>query len=335
MQSSMMPKASRRAVLLLAVLPSLARALGLGEIKLSSALNAPLDAQIELLANSPEELAGLKATVASAETFARYGLERPAFLNNVTMTLAKSRDGRDVLNLRSAETMTEPFLTVLIEANWPRGRLVREYTLLFDPPIFGAQAADAPMLASAPAPSLPAPEPAPIPAPRPEVDPATPRGADVTTYRVQRGDTLSRIVRKVVPGGPREARQAMVAIYRANPSAFEHNMNLLRAGAVLRIPEGMELRAVPAKEASRQVNDEYHSWRDHGTPKPTGAPNPTGAPTNADLDALRRRVNDLQTELAASQRQLEARSADLAALQAKLEALLPPIPAIPAATALR
>jgi pilus assembly protein FimV len=335
MQSSMMPKASRRAVLLLALLPSLARALGLGEIRLSSALNAPLDAQIELLANSPEELAGLKATVASADTFARYGLERPAFLNNVTMTLAKSRDGRDVLNLRSAETMTEPFLTLLIEANWPRGRLVREYTMLFDPPIFGAKAADAPMLASVPAaspvavraPSLPAPEPA--PAPEPEVAPATPRAADLTTYRVQRGDSLSRIVRKMVPGGPRAARQAMVAIYRANPSAFEHNMNLLRAGAVLRIPEGMELRAVPAKEASREVNDEYHSWRDHGAPKPAGAP------THADLDALRRRVNDLQTELAASQRQLEARSADLAALQAKLEALLPPIPAIPAATALR
>ena len=138
-----------RAMLVLAALPATAAALGLGEIRLNSPLNAPLDAEIELVNATAEELAGLRAELASRETFARYGLEWPAFLSSITLSRAKSANGKDVLRVRSSEAITEPFVTLLVDANWGRGRLVREYTLLLDPPTFSpAQAAVAPVQAA-------------------------------------------------------------------------------------------------------------------------------------------------------------------------------------------
>ena len=119
-----------RAMLVLSALPSSALALGLGDIRLNSPLNAPLDAEIELVNATPEELASLRVQLASRETFARYGLEWPAFLSSVTLAKAKGDAGRDVLRVRSTEVVTEPFLTLLVDANWGRGRLVREYNVI-------------------------------------------------------------------------------------------------------------------------------------------------------------------------------------------------------------
>ena len=115
-----------RAMLVLAALPSSAFALGLGDIRLNSPLNAPLDAEIDLVNATPEELASLRVQLASRETFARYGLEWPGFLSSVTLTRSKNDAGRDVLRVRSSEAITEPFVTLLVDANWGRGRLVRE-----------------------------------------------------------------------------------------------------------------------------------------------------------------------------------------------------------------
>ena len=92
-----------RAMLVLSALPSSALALGLGDIRLNSPLNAPLDAEIELVNATPEELASLRVQLASRETFARYGLEWPAFLSSVTLAKAKGDAGRDVLRVRSTE----------------------------------------------------------------------------------------------------------------------------------------------------------------------------------------------------------------------------------------
>ncbi|MCU0758584.1 MAG: hypothetical protein MUF07_05210 [Steroidobacteraceae bacterium] len=133
-----------RAMLVLAALPSSAFALGLGDIRLNSPLNAPLDAEIDLVNATPEELTSLRVQLASRETFARYGLEWPAFLSSVTLTRDKNGAGRDVLRVRSSEAITEPFVTLLVDANWGRGRLVREYTLLLDPPVFAPTPAPAP-----------------------------------------------------------------------------------------------------------------------------------------------------------------------------------------------
>src|SRR5579859_2880415 len=120
----------------LMVLPSAAFALGLGDIRLLSPLNAPLDAEIELVDVTPEEMQTLKAQIASRDTFTRYGLDWPIFLSSVSVKTTRGADGRQVIKLKSTDTITEPFITLLVEVNWARGRLVREYTMLLDPPVY-------------------------------------------------------------------------------------------------------------------------------------------------------------------------------------------------------
>src|SRR5262245_47129559 len=125
-----------RGLVALLLLPGISHALGLGDVHLNSPLNAPLDAEIELVNATPEDLATLDAKLASKDTFARYGLDWPQFMASVTVTRDRSANGSQVLRIKSTDTVTEPFLTLLIEATWARGRLVREYTVLLDPPVF-------------------------------------------------------------------------------------------------------------------------------------------------------------------------------------------------------
>jgi pilus assembly protein FimV len=133
---------SRISLALVILLTSEVWALGLGEIKLDSALNQPLRAEIVLLSVTPEELAGLTIGMASGETFERYGLDRPAFLQGIVFQIRQSgRADGNVVEVRSANPITEPFVTFLVEASWARGRLLREYTILLDPPTYAPQAA--------------------------------------------------------------------------------------------------------------------------------------------------------------------------------------------------
>ena len=109
----MAAKQLSRALALLMALPSASFALGLGDIRLLSSLNAPLNAEIELVDATPEEMQSLKAQIASRETFTRYGLEWPVFLGSVQVRTQKSADGRQVIKLKSSDTITEPFITLL------------------------------------------------------------------------------------------------------------------------------------------------------------------------------------------------------------------------------
>ncbi len=97
----MVAKRSSRAVALLLMLPSAAFALGFGDIRLLSPLNAPLDAQIELLDVTPEELQTLQAKIASRDMFTSYGLEWPVFVSSVQVKTTRSSDGRMVISLKS------------------------------------------------------------------------------------------------------------------------------------------------------------------------------------------------------------------------------------------
>src|SRR5580658_3166086 len=148
----MVAKCSSRAVALLLALPSAAFALGLGDVHLLSPLNAPLNAEIELVDVAPDEANTVSAQLASRDTFARYGLDWPAFLSGVQVHAEQTTDGRQVVRLKSTDPISEPFVTLLIEVNWSRGRLVREYTMLLDPPVYApAQSAVASAPVSAPA----------------------------------------------------------------------------------------------------------------------------------------------------------------------------------------
>src|SRR6266849_7654551 len=138
--------------------PSVSWALGLGEIHLNSALNEPMNAEIDLIAAAPDELTALRATLASREAFTRYGIDKPPFLATVTFKVGKAKDGRDVLLVRSTDSIPEPFVTFLVEVSWARGRLMREYTVLLDPPVYtpGETASSSAPVAAPTVPAAPA-----------------------------------------------------------------------------------------------------------------------------------------------------------------------------------
>src|ERR1700682_6119635 len=116
--------------------PSSSWALGLGEIHLKSALNEPMNAEIDLIAATPDELTALRASLAGRDAFTRYGIERPPFLSTLTFKVGKGKDGREALLVRSTDAIPEPVVTFLVEVNWARGHLMREYTILLDPPVY-------------------------------------------------------------------------------------------------------------------------------------------------------------------------------------------------------
>ncbi|MDZ7644088.1 MAG: hypothetical protein U5K76_07685 [Woeseiaceae bacterium] len=192
---------NRIGLLLVALLASEVWALGLGDIRLDSALNEPLVAEIELLSATAEEMQNLDVALASAATFERYGLDRPVFLQSLEFEIVRRGNAATVIRVTSPVPITEPFVTFLVEATWPAGRLLREYTVLLDPPTF----APPPSAGSTPAVEAPRePEPADrgrierpsqpaAPAPsRPAARPAAgPAPGDVATgsdYQVRRGD---------------------------------------------------------------------------------------------------------------------------------------------------
>ena len=384
----MVAKSFGRALALLMVLPSAAFAVGLGDIHLLSPLNAPLDAEIELVDVSPEEMQSLKAQIASRDTFTRYGLDWPVFLSSVQVRTVKNPDGHQVIKLKSTDTITEPFITLLVEVNWARGRLVREYTMLLDPPVYTpGQTASAPVAAPAtgsgaregaiargseqpPAAAAPAAPPAAPAASGPASESrgtTSSRGSSSSgsvsaaagsSHVVKRGETLSAIAASASgsPGNTPQARAWMLAIYQANPPAFENNMNLLRSGAVLRIPDGSDVAAISPAQATSEIRRQYAAWRANApaaapssaaepgrlrlvTPTESGAAGAGGA--GPDVQALQGRVKDLESQLSESKRLLELRNTELAQLQAKLDksrapAAPPapePAPAAPAAAA--
>ena len=322
-----------RVLLALLLLPGISHALGLGDVHLNSPLNAPLDAEVELVNSTAEDLATLEAKLASKETFERYGLDWPPFMSTITVTRDRSANGGQVLRIRSTETVTEPFLTLLIEASWARGRLVREYTVLLDPPVFAPNSA----VASQPQPSMPsvggAAASGQISRPaQPEPQAAAPvfaGGGD--SYEVQRGDSLSAIARRLAVSTGAQTSQLMVSIYRGNSGAFEGDMNRLRAGSVLRIPSGEEIAAVSPAEASGEVRRLAGSWSEAGAASGSGrlrlvppsdsAASPGASSGNAaEVDELQGRVRELEGQLTESKRLLELRNTELADLQAKLAA---------------
>ncbi len=324
--------------------PTASYALGLGDIRLNSALNQPFDAEIDLLSATSEELSSLQVGLANNETFSRYGLERPAYLTNFAFRVTRAADGRTVLRITSAPSVTEPFVTLLVEASWSRGRLLREYTVLLDPPVFApgqAAAAPAPVtapLAGAPSegvierPQAPVEQAAPPPLPAAAPAPATPEIGD--TYRVERNDTLWNIASRIRPGSIRVVNQTMIALYRANPEAFDGNINQLRAGSLLRVPVAGEIESIAQSEAAAEVAEQYRNWRgaaaaatDEGgrlrlvTPTDTGvAPVTAPATPPAGNTALQQQVATLEGQLAEAQRLLDLRNAELAEMQRRLGA---------------
>lgn len=306
---------------LLALASSSALALGLGDIRVLSKPGQPLLAEIPVVSADPSELENLRVALASPVTFERVGLQRPTGLvSELQFELTRDTQGRAVVRVTSQAPVETPSLSFLIEADWGQGRLVREYSALVDAPPSALAVAEpeivapagtpsntimrepAPASATAPAaatPTTPPPAVAPAPArPRAASAPVAAPAAD-GSITVQRGQTLSQIASAVARGNQVSRDRAMIALLRANPEAFiRGNVNLLKQGAVLRMPGSDALAAVDAAEAATLVREHAAQWRQARTvPQPAGAVAPVAkaAATNASSPAA---ANGARLEIA-------------------------------------
>jgi pilus assembly protein FimV len=253
-------------------------ALSLGTVVVKSALGEPLRAEIDIPDINAEEAASLKATIASPEAFRAAGLEYNAAMANTKATLQRRANGRAFINLQSDRPVNEPFVDMILEASWSSGRIVRDYTMLFDPPSVRAPSATvaspavvAPALTPVPnaLPATPAPasrparaavasktdaNPAPAPVAKAAAKPSvTPAPVGDKQIIVKSGDTATKIALATKPANV-SLDQMLVALLQANPNAFVNdNINRIKAGAVVNVPTQEQAQAMGTKEASQTV----------------------------------------------------------------------------------
>lgn len=295
-----------------------AQALSLGRITVQSALGEPLRAEIDVAEISAAEADGLRVNVGSPETFRTAGVPYNAALSDVRSTLQRRADGRYVVRLSSNRSISDPFIDLVIEANWGSGRITRDYTVLLDPPSSRPSAAAAaiaptpaqitppaaPPLAVAP-PARPRPATAavvaPPPAPSAPSEPAAARGAAPTgsgQVTVRTGDTASKIAGAYKPAEV-SLDQMLVALLRANPNAFINgNVNRVRAGAVLDLPSAAQATATPTAEARRTVIAQSRDFGDYRRRLADNAPSAKVA--NADRQATGKLQANVQDRNAAA-----------------------------------
>ena len=397
------------------LIPFNVSALSLGDITLSSHLNEPFNAEIPVNSAPTEDISDLSVKLADVATFQRYGLDRPQYLSNIDFVVTSNAAGEPAIRLTSVSVITEPFVTVLIDVNWSSGRLLREYTVLLDPPLYEETVVQTPPVAAPvaesviespaegvvtrpvevpasellvdlspvveTAPAEPAPETAAVvpaePLPLTSADPfpvadllptasadsnlisAEPEGlgadpapvsAGLATgdYQVQSGDTLWQLADGARGSSGLSMNQMMLALYRANPQAFIGNINGLKAGAILRIPELEQIAEIDRGIANAEVREQNNVWQgasnEFVTPATSDAPRlelvapgtdasspAVGAAdfgasaNNAQLAAetadLQARVAELESQLGDNDRLLEVRDAELSALQARIQEL--------------
>jgi pilus assembly protein FimV len=261
-----------------------AQALGLGRLNVQSALGEVLRAEIDITTLTPEEASTLSVRVAGPDAYRAAGVEYNSVLAGTQAVLARRADGRAYLRVQSDRVVQEPFLDVILELTWSTGRLVREFTLLVDPPNLRTapptQAAapalsPAPMpsgVPAAPAPRAPAP-PAVAAAPRPAPAPAPrPAAAGSDEYQVRPGDTLSGIAGRTLRPGV-SLDQMLVGLYRSNPDAFiRNNINRLRSGVVLSVPTAEQAKAVTPSQAREIIVAQSADFGSYRSRLAEGAP---------------------------------------------------------------
>ena len=292
------PKKNLIAAALLAA-PVFASALGLGGINVKSGLNQPLEAEIPVTVNSAAERESLSVMLANADDYARVGIDASRLSVPIEFAVAKDSQGETVIRVTTKEAIREPFLQLLLQVNWSSGKLLREYSLLIDPPVMapalrGSQVMSSPVKEPAPvmaSESMPVAKPAieskpetkpvaapavvnpvaetkpvvqsmPVPEAKPMVEakPAVEPGS-VTT---KAGDSLYVIANANKPNASTSLDQMMVAILRLNPQAFyQDNVNALKKGQILRMPSASDVNKISMAEASKAVSEQNSLWRSY------------------------------------------------------------------------
>lgn len=236
-------------------------ALGLGELSSKSTLNQNFRGDITLLSVKPEELDAVRVKLADSQAFARAGVERPFYLSLLKFEPTLSGQGESVIRVSSEFPIREPFLNFLIEVNWPNGRLLREYTVLLDPPTTTRRRP--PKVASATKARQAAPvKPYAAPA-KPATGTAPAVAGDSNGFEygpVVANETAWSIAKKVRPRGV-SMEQMMMTLLDANPQAFvDGNINRLRKGQILRVPALSEIQQLSRQKAREAYREQQDQW---------------------------------------------------------------------------
>lgn len=262
---------ARLLIVLCLLTPVGASSLGLGDITLRSALNQPLVAEIALTSLGQTRGEDITVRLASPAAFENAGLDRSLLLTTLEFQVETGTDGIPYIKVTSPDAVKEPFLDFLVEIDWPNGRLLREYTLLLDPPVLideeplpveAALAGDAAVPAVGGASEGVA---AGLQAATQAPAGARTAAAGVLDYGpVQRSDTLWSIASQLQPaGGGASVEQVMMALLQGNPYAFYNgNINELKAGYVLRVSDPALLTAMTRAAAMAEVRRQNEQWLD-------------------------------------------------------------------------
>lgn len=311
----------------LSVLPWVAEAAGLGKITVFSGLGQPLRAELEIAANR-DELSGMAARLAPPDAFSQAGIDYASVLRDLRFTVEKRANGQSIVKVTSFRPINEPFLDFLVELNWPAGRLVREYTFLLDPPEVGVKGAAAPVSVaeakvvetlrgrdSAVVRQSPPARSAARPAPAVKAN-AEPEKENAATRVVKTGDTLRKIaVENRYEGVSLE--QMLVGFYQSNPDAFiGRNINRLKAGAILGVPEKAAVEAVSEAEAKKVYvahASDWNAYRQKLAASAARAPAREDAPAQASAGKITAKVEEKAAPAEQSKDQVKVSRTELAA----------------------
>ncbi len=248
--------------------PASAYSLGIGEIKLHSALNQNLNAEIALQL-SGENISDIKVSLAPPQKFDEAGVAWNYFLSKIKFQTVAQPNGSVVIRLTSSEVLKEPFLDLLLEVTWPKGNLYREFTVLVDPPAVYNQAT------------------VPVATPRAQNTTTGPQGqvfrsaqqsdgysssdgqSDDEYGPTRKNDTLWRVAEGLSRQQGVSVEQMMLALYQANPNAFyKNNVNALMAGKTLKVPEKEVILKLSRSQALSEFNKQNTAWRNNNVSAP-------------------------------------------------------------------
>ncbi len=267
----------------MAFMPIVGYTAGLGKLNVNSGLGEPLKVDVELLSVTPEELSTLTAAIASEEAYNVQGITRLGIHNNIKVDLAKSDAGAPILRIRSSMPINDPYLDMLIQVDWASGRLLREYTVLLDPPEYKSTVSAASDFIPVIKPSTnagvstdtstlkplsqntsksskkktAAAKPA---ATQKEAGGESGSVPNIDELTTKRGDTLAAIAQKMQIDGV-SLDQMLVGLFENNPSAFANgNMNQLKVGQIIKAPSIEALTSIDPKQAKQALKVHASNW---------------------------------------------------------------------------
>lgn len=246
--------------------PLTSHAFGLGKIDVKSALNQPFQAEIPIAALRPEEKGNLEVRIASEEEFNKAGLNRSILLSQMEFDIVE-RGGQDLILISSKEAIKEPFLDFLISATAGSGLMLREYTVLLDPPEYVM--AESRGFVSSPAPANTQAATSPSTASQRARTSAS-SGFSGNSYKVTRSDTLWHVALQTRPDNGVSVHQMMMALLEENPDSFaNNNVNGLRAGVTLQVPARSDITAMSKAAARQAFAEQNEAWKNRNRPATT------------------------------------------------------------------